>query len=126
MTETGMMALPLWAEIIVAALVLAGAGLALLGSSGLLRLPTFFERVHVPAIIATLGCWCVIWGTVLFFSIRQGELAVFPLLTSVFIAITVPIPTIFLMRASLFRARQMGKNVPPNVSHAVPPTVKDS
>lgn len=118
--------LPLWAEIIVAVLVLAGAGLALLGSSGLLRLPTFFERVHVPAIIATLGCWCVMWGTVLFFSLQQGELAVFPLLIAVFIAITVPIPTIFLMRASLFRARQMGKDVPPSVSRIVQPGDKDS
>ena len=118
--------LPLWAEIAVAALVLAGAAVALLGSFGLLRLPTFFERVHVPAIIATLGCWCVMWGTVLFFSVQQGELAVFPLLTAVFIAITVPIPTIFLMRASLFRARQMGKKVPPSVSRIVPPGVRDS
>ena len=118
--------LPLWAEIIVAVLVLAGAGLALLGSSGLLRLPTFFERVHVPAIIATLGCWCVMWGTVLFFSIQQGELAVFPLLIAAFIAITVPIPTIFLMRASLFRARQMGKDVPPSVSRIVQTDNKDS
>ena len=118
--------LPLWAEIVVAALVLAGAAVALLGSFGLLRLPTFFERVHVPAIIATLGCWCVMWGTVLFFSVQQGELAIFPLLTALFIAITVPIPTIFLMRASLFRARQMGKEVPPSVSRIVPPGVKDS
>jgi multicomponent K+:H+ antiporter subunit G len=118
--------LRLWAEIIVAMLVLAGAGLALLGSSGLLRLPTFFERVHVPAIIATLGCWCVMWGTVLFFSIQQGELAVFPILIAVFIAITVPIPTIFLMRASLFRARQMDKDVPPSVSRIVQVSDKDS
>lgn len=118
--------LPLWAEVVVAALVLAGAAVALLGSFGLLRLPTFFERVHVPAIIATLGCWCVMWGTVLFFSLQQGEPAVFPLLIALFIAITVPIPTIFLMRASLFRARQMGKNVPPSVSRIVLPSVQDS
>ncbi|WP_029525264.1 monovalent cation/H(+) antiporter subunit G [Polaromonas glacialis] len=118
--------LPLWAEIVVAALVLAGAAVALLGSFSLLRLPTFFERVHVPAIIATLGCWCVMWGTVLFFSVQQGELAIFPLLTAVFIAITVPIPTIFLMRASLFRARQMGKEVPPSVSRIVSPDARDA
>ncbi|MDQ3059941.1 MAG: monovalent cation/H(+) antiporter subunit G [Pseudomonadota bacterium] len=118
--------LPLWAEIVVAALVLAGAALALLGSLGLLRLPTFFERVHVPAIIATLGCWCVMWATVLFFSVQQGELAVFPVLTAVFIAITVPIPTIFLMRASLFRARQQGEAVPPSVSSSAAPGVQDS
>ena len=118
--------LPLWAEAIVAALVLAGAAVALLGSSGLLRLPTFFERVHVPAIIATLGCWCVTLGTAFFFSVQQGEMAFFPLLITLFIAITVPISTIFLMRAALFRARQMGKDVPPSVSRSVPPGVRDS
>ena len=118
--------LPLWAEAIVATLVLAGAAVALLGSSGLLRLPTFFERVHVPAIIATLGCWCVTLGTALFFSVQRGEMAFFPLLITLFIAITVPISTIFLMRAALFRARQMGKDVPPSVSRSVPPGVRDS
>jgi multicomponent K+:H+ antiporter subunit G len=45
-------AIALWAQIVIAVLVLAGAALALLGSIGLLRLPTFFERVHAPAIIA--------------------------------------------------------------------------
>lgn len=34
-------ALPLWLEVLVAALVLLGAGLALLGSLGLLRPPRF-------------------------------------------------------------------------------------
>ena len=125
MTGTGA-DLPLWAEIVVAALVLAGAAGALLGSFSILRLPDFFERVHVPAIIATLGCWCVMWATVLFFSVQQGELAIFPLLIALFIAITVPIPTIFLMRASLFRARQMGKDVPPSLSRSVPPGAQDS
>ena len=108
--------LPLWAEITVAALVLTGALVALLGSFGLLRLRTFFERIHAPAIIATLGCWCVMYGALLYFSFRGQGLAVHLLLIAVFIAITVPITTIFLMRASLFRARQMGKPVPQSLS----------
>lgn len=109
-------ALPLWAEITVAALVLIGATVALLGSIGLLRLHTFFERVHAPAIIATLGCWCVMYGTLLYFSMRGEGLAGHVLLIALFIAVTVPITTIFLMRASLFRARQMDQNVPRSVS----------
>ena len=108
--------LPLWAEITVAALVLMGALVALLGSFGLLRLRSFFEHVHAPAIIATLGCWCVMYGALLYFSFRGQGLAVHLLLIAVFIAVTVPITTIFLMRASLFRARQMGKDVPPSLS----------
>ena len=62
---TEVTALPLWLEAIVAALVLAGAGLALLGSIGLLSLRTFFERVHAPAIIATLGNWLIVHATVI-------------------------------------------------------------
>lgn len=108
--------LPLWAEITVAVLVLSGALVALLGSFGLLRLRSFFERVHAPAIIATLGCWCVMYGALLYFSFREHGLAVHLLLIAAFIAVTVPITTIFLMRASLFRARQLGKDVPPSLS----------
>ena len=108
--------LPLWLEIIVAVLVLSGAGLALLGSTGLLRLPTFFERVHAPSIIATLGCWLIMHGTVLYFSVADHSLALHALLIAVFVAITVPIMSIFLMRAALFRARQAGRDVPPSLS----------
>ena len=111
-------ALPLWAEWAVAALVLAGAAIALLGSIGLLRLPTFFERVHAPAMIATMGCWCVMYGALLYFSLQGDGLAVQLLLIAVFVAVTVPVTTIFLMRAALFRARRMGQEVPPNVSVA--------
>ena len=122
--------LPLWLEIIVAVLVLAGAALALLGSIGLLRLPTFFERVHAPSIIATLGCWLIMHGTVLYFSVADRSLALHALLIAVFVAITVPIMSIFLMRAALFRARQMGLNVPPSLSQpkasAAPADAKDS
>ena len=119
--------LPLWLEIIVATLVLAGAGLALLGSTGLLRLPTYFERVHAPSIIATLGCWLIMLGTVLYFSVADSSLALHALLIAVFVAITVPIMSIFLMRAALFRARQMGLDVPPSLSQPKAPAEgKDS
>src|SRR3989344_6086436 len=98
--------------------------------AGLLRLPTFFERVHAPAIIATLGCWLIMHGTVLYFSVADRSLALHALLIAVFVAITVPIMSIFLMRAALFRARQMGLDVPPSLSQpkasAAPADAKDS
>lgn len=112
--------LPLWLEIIIAALVLAGAGLALLGSTGLLRLPTFFERVHAPSIIATLGCWLIMHGTVLYFSVADHSLALHALLIAVFVAVTVPVTSIFLMRAALFRARLANSPVPPCLSITPP------
>ena len=118
--------LALWAEILVAVLVLAGAALALLGSIGLLRLPTFFERAHAPALIATGGCWCVMLACLIFFSLQGDGWYLHPLLIAIFLAITVPVTTIFLMRASLFRARQNGEDVPANLSRNIPSGSKDS
>lgn len=40
--------LPLWCQILVAALALGGAIIAFLGSMGLWRLGSYFERVHAP------------------------------------------------------------------------------
>lgn len=120
-------ALPLWLEAIVAVLVLVGASLALLGSLGLLTLKTFFERVHAPSIVATAGCWCIVHATVIYFSVVDGEAALHALLIAVFVAITVPVTAIFLIRAALFRARQAAQHdVPPPLSlrAAEPPSAK--
>ncbi|QNP60554.1 monovalent cation/H(+) antiporter subunit G [Paenacidovorax monticola] len=118
--------LPLWAEIAIAALVLLGAAIAMVGSLGLLRLSSYFERVHAPSIIATMGCWCIMHASILYFSLLGHGLAVHPLLIALFVAITVPVTNIFLMRAALFRARRAGLRVPPSVSRIVPPAPRDS
>ena len=112
--------LPMWAEILIAIFVLGGATVAFLGSLGLMRLKSYFERVHAPSIIATMGCWLIMWATFVFFSATGKGLALHALLIAVFIAVTVPITTIFLMRAALFRARRAGRDVPPSVSRVVP------
>ena len=109
-------ALPLWLDIVLSALVLCGATIAFMGSLGLLRLATYFERVHAPSIIATMGCWCIMHATLVYFSVTGNGLALHALLIALFIAITVPIMSIFLMRAALFRARQAGRDVPPSLS----------
>ncbi|HEY4665521.1 MAG TPA: monovalent cation/H(+) antiporter subunit G [Comamonas sp.] len=112
--------LPLWAEVLIAALVLGGSIIALLGSMGLMRLKSYFERVHAPSIVATMGCWLIMWATFVFFSATGKGLALHALLIAIFIAVTVPITTIFLMRAALFRARRAGRDVPPSISRIVP------
>ena len=112
-------ALPLWLDLLVSALVLAGALVALIGSFGLLRLSSYFERVHAPSIIATLACWCVMHASLIYFS-AIGDLALHALLLALFVAVTVPVTTIFLMRAALFRARRMGEKIPPSLSQGGP------
>lgn len=98
-------ALPLWAEIAIAACLLCGCTIALLGSIGLLRLSSFFERVHAPAMISTLGCWCIVGAAVLYFSLRSEPLAPYSADRFLYGHYRTH-RTIFLMRAGLFRARQ--------------------
>ncbi|QNP49273.1 monovalent cation/H(+) antiporter subunit G [Diaphorobacter aerolatus] len=108
--------LPLWLDIFISAIVVLGALTALIGSSGLLRLKSYFERVHAPSIIATLATWCIMHATLIYFSVQEHKLAIHAILIAIFIAITVPVTTIFLMRAALFRARRSGEVVPPSLS----------
>ena len=60
--------LPAWAALLTAVLVLVGAAVTLIGSLGLLRLATFYARVHAPTLGTTLGMACILAGSALFFS----------------------------------------------------------
>jgi multicomponent K+:H+ antiporter subunit G len=105
--------LPLWAEILTAVFAVLGAAFAAIGSFGLVRLPSFFRRIHAPTLGATVGVWCMTIAMIVYFSVQGFSLFLHAILIVLFIALTAPITTIFLMRAALFRERQKGGNVPP-------------
>lgn len=106
--------LPWWAETLTAMLVVVGAAFAAIGSFGLVRLPTFFRRIHAPTLGATLGVWAITGATVVYFSVQGFHLFLHAILIAFFVALTAPVTTIFLMRAALFRERQHGNpKVPP-------------
>ena len=103
---------PLWVDALTAVLVVVGALAALIGSFGVLRLKSFFQRVHAPTLGATLGTWGFTFATALQVSFERGQLYLHALLIAVFIALTAPVTTLFLMRAALFRARRRGEEIP--------------
>lgn len=111
---------PLWAEIVTALFVVLGAAFAAVGSFGLVRMPTFFIRIHTPAIGATAGVWCITLATIVYFSAQGGKVSLHAILIALFIALSTPVTTIFLMRAALFRERQKGGNVPMEEKPAPP------
>lgn len=98
--------LPLWAEILTAFFAVLGAAAAAVGSFGLVRLPTFFSRIHAPTLGATLGVWSMTIATIVYFSVQGFSLFLHAALIALFVALTAPVTTIFLMRAALFRQRQ--------------------
>jgi len=85
-----------------AALLLLGAGFALLGSIGLARLPDIYTRLHGPTKATTLGIGGILIGSILYFSLRQG-LSLHEVLVSVFLFITAPVSAHLIARAALQR-----------------------
>jgi multicomponent K+:H+ antiporter subunit G len=92
-----------------ALLVLAGASLALLGSLGLLRLRTFYERVHPPTMGTTLGTALVLIGSILFFTIHESRPVLHEILIGVFMTLNTPVTYMLLVRAALHRDRLEGR-----------------
>lgn len=101
-----------WVDAVTGLLAALGGLAALIGSFGLLRLRTFFQRVHAPTLGATLGTWCLTLATVVQASFDNGQLYVHALLIAVFMGLTAPITTVFLLRAAAFRAKLRGEEIP--------------
>ncbi|HEV7284295.1 MAG TPA: monovalent cation/H(+) antiporter subunit G, partial [Kaistia sp.] len=59
---TGLDDFPLWAAILVSLLLLVGAALTLLGTIGLVRFNSFYERVHAPTLGTTCGAGGILLG----------------------------------------------------------------
>ena len=94
---------------VAAVLVLAGALLAFIGSLGLLRMKTFFERVHPPTMGTTLGTALVLAGSMLYFSALESRPVLHEILIAVFMTVTTPVTYLLLGRAALRRSEE-GKN----------------
>lgn len=97
--------LPLWAALIVAFLLLLGSGLTLLGTIGLVRLDSFYKRVHSPTLGTTWGTGGILLASMLFFSIVESRPVLHELLIAVFVTVTTPVTLMLLARAALFRDR---------------------
>ena len=101
----GIAALPEWAAILTASLVLAGAAITLIGSLGLLRLKSFYERLHAPTLGTTLGTGCIVLASMIYFSVLQTRPVLHEILIAVFVTVTTPVTLMVLVRAALFRDR---------------------
>lgn len=100
--------LPAWAAIVVVALAVIGSALSLLGAVGLVRLKTFYERVHAPTLGATLGMALVLLASIVWFTTVERRFMPREILIGLFLTITTPVTLILLARAALFRDRTEG------------------
>jgi multicomponent K+:H+ antiporter subunit G len=99
------LALPAWVAFPAAVLLICGGLLALIGSLGLLRMRSFYARMHPPTMGATLGTGCVLLASMLVSSALLHRPVVHELLITLFVLITAPVSAMTLMRAAVSRTK---------------------
>ncbi|MGA9521902.1 MAG: monovalent cation/H(+) antiporter subunit G [Myxococcaceae bacterium] len=111
MTETSQ--LPPAIELIVAALLLTGSGLTLIGAMGPLRLKSFYERLHPPTLGATFGAGCILVASMIYFSVLESRPVIHEVLLLAFLFITAPLTLLLIIRAATHRDRLEGNSPVP-------------
>ena len=98
------LALPAWIAASAGLLLIIGGLFTVVGAFGLLRLRTFYERMHPPTMGATLGTGCILISSMLVSSALLGRPVVRVLAITIFVLITAPVSAITLMRAAISRS----------------------
>ena len=92
-------------ELITAVLVTIGAAITLIGAFGLLRLHSFYERVHAPTLGTTLGTTCIVFSSMIYFGAQGTHFVLDGLLIIALLTATTPVTLMILVRAAVLRDR---------------------
>ena len=92
-----------WVALPAAFLLVLGGLITLIGTLGLARLQSFYQRIHGPAITTTLGAGCILVASMVYFTVGQSRLVIHELLISVFVLMTAPVVAMLIMRAAVYR-----------------------
>jgi multicomponent K+:H+ antiporter subunit G len=95
--------IPAWAALLAALLLALGATVVLIGALGLVRLRTFYQRIHGPAITITLGAGGILLASMVVFTAAQSRPVVHELIIGGFLLATAPVVSMLIMRAAVYR-----------------------
>lgn len=109
-----------FAEELVSALIVLGGSFALVGSFGLVRLPSLMERLHGPTKATTLGLGAILVASVVWFQLVRGTWTTHELLVSVFLFVTAPISANMIAKVHLHLLRQGEPSAPGGPAGAPP------
>ena len=108
------------ADITITMMLLLGGGFVLIGSWGLVRLPSTMERLHGPTKATTLGVGALLLASVVFFQARLGQWTAHELLISLFLFITAPISANMIAKVHLHRVRTSALDDPDGLASTPP------
>ena len=110
MTDTSQ--LPPVIALLIAALLLLGSVLTLIGALGSLRRRTFYERLHPPTLGSTFGAGCILIASY-YFSVLETRPVLHEVLLIAFLFLTTPLTLLLVVRAATHRDRLEGNSPVP-------------
>lgn len=93
--------MPFFVELLTCFFLMTGAGFALVGSIGLVRLPDFYSRLHGPTKATTLGVGGTLLGSAVAFTAGARAPSVHEVLVTFFLFLTAPVSAHLLAKAAL-------------------------
>lgn len=102
---TALEALPVWLALPIALLLVTGSTLTFLGALGLLRLKTFYERIHAPTLGTSWGTAAILLASLLSWSWLQDRVILHEIVIGLFVMVTSPVTLMVLGAAALRRDR---------------------
>ncbi|AXC51256.1 Na+/H+ antiporter subunit G [Paracoccus suum] len=103
-------------DLLIAALLVIGGIFGLVGSWGLIRLPSTMTRLHAPTKATTLGVGGVLIASMIYFG-RMGDAWGHELLITLFLLLTAPISCQFIAKSVIHRATPRSE-LPPTATGA--------
>jgi multicomponent K+:H+ antiporter subunit G len=111
------------AEILISLLIVLGSSFALVGSWGLVRLPTLMTRLHAPTKATTLGVGGCLIASMVYFSALVESYSAHELLITLFLFLTAPVSANMIAKAHLHDESQKVASTPTGtLNAALPPT----
>ena len=92
-------------ELLASLLIVLGGGFALVGSWGLVRLPSLMTRLHGPTKATTLGVGCCLLASMLLAPSTLGSWSGHELLITLFLFLSAPVAANMIAKAHLHRQR---------------------
>lgn len=106
--------LPIWAAALVCLLLLAGSAMTLIGALGLLKLDSFYSRLHAPTLAASGGVLLISLASMICFAVLQSRWIFHEVLIVSFVVLTTPVTLMMLGQSALYRDRFEGEHDVPS------------
>jgi len=87
-------------KVIVAGLIFIGTVFSFLSVIGIIRFPDIYTRAHAASKSASLGVLCTLFGTFLYFLIKDGYFSIRLILGILFVFLTSPVVAHLLNRSA--------------------------